>query len=650
MNLKLTKLTSLLRLSAALLFGLWFFFLTYQVSGGHSFYQRVELAYLDTLARISPSVDQRLDDRPTVVVVDLDEASLDVFGPWPWPRHLISELIDRTLKLGVTRLGVDIVFPDTHDPRQDLALSRVLSDPRIVLGHAFELQRTQQAPRVGVLVGGLDHVPQPALWPRAYGYVANSESIIQARPSLPDAWCAGHITPVLSEDGVVRGLVPYIQYGQHYYPSLSLAMLQCRAPQMADLHLKVSPQGVWMIPQVVDPQNIPVVSAKKILTGNLQNIDLSGKWVLLGSSALGVGDRVTTASNIGLPGVAVHAQALQALLLPSYNSNGEFNTKNASASQTLIPIRISNWAWLAWLYSMVIVSYSIWMAYAGKLTRVTGMVLFAMSLWFLLSLGLYVYGHYTWWVYPPLVCLFLLVIYIPSEWVVNARQNQVIFRRFGKYLAPHILQEVLTTSNEHILMPQRKRLTILFVDIANYTLIAEKMKPESLAQLTQEVLSDLTELIHHYSGTLDKFMGDAAMAFWGAPLDQKNQADLAVDCAIAMIERVANRSADWMERYELDEPLTVHIGINTGEVVVGEFGSELRKTYTAMGDAVNVAARLQEFAKTTGQTLLIGEETAKRVRRNPVSLLTHIQLRGKNKDNDVYILDAVRHHPAPKHT
>jgi adenylate cyclase len=180
-------------------------------------------------------------------------------------------------------------------------------------------------------------------------------------------------------------------------------------------------------------------------------------------------------------------------------------------------------------------------------------------------------------------------------------------------------------------------ITVLFVDLRGYTAMAEEAPPEQIADFTQWVLGALTEEVHRSGGTLDKYMGDALMAFWGAPLDQPDHADRALDCAAGMEAAIARLNLELPQRYPDLAPIKICIGINSGEAVVGELGTPQRSAFTAIGDAVNLASRLQDHAKTTIHTVLIGSGSAAQVRRHTLALLEHAVIRGRRKGDAIYI-------------
>jgi adenylate cyclase len=642
---RLAWLIRALTLFSLLIFGIFF--------TGHNkqpaFYSTFESAYLDVLAQWRVSQPSAKKTDPRITIIDIDETSLDIFGPWPWSRDLIARLIQNTQSHAPIAVGMDIIFPDIHGPAQDQALLQTLKNQRIILGQAFDVAPIDQAPKVGMLAGGQTSPSAAIAWPEAQGYVANSESIVAGLSQEPKhPFCVGHITPSLSDDGVIRHMAPYIRYGDNYYQALTLAMLSCARHSNVRTPLFVSHQGLMTIPWTRSINSYTVLSAKDVLIRRAPADLLKNRWILIGSSALGVGDRVATPLSPILPGVLVHAEILSHIL-----DVDELHGQGVGLNRHIefLPLQGSrdDWAWLAWGMSILLVLGSLFLITRSHILGTIAFLTLGGIAWLFVSAYLYYFNLYTSWILPWAVMLTLLVIYVPSEWALASALDQRAMKRLGSYVSSDIMRRLIEEGGRDHLLPQRRQITILFVDIANYSAISEHLNPERLSALTEQVLSELTMVVHENAGTLDKYMGDALMAFWGAPVDQPNQADLALDCAQTMVQRVENKALEWQQLFGLLEPIHIHIGINSGDVVVGEFGSDLRKTYTAIGDAVNIAARLQELAKVWQQQILVGQATYQLALRHELSCITEATLRGKHQKELVYSLAPFIVHDSQTH-
>lgn len=239
---------------------------------------------------------------------------------------------------------------------------------------------------------------------------------------------------------------------------------------------------------------------------------------------------------------------------------------------------------------------------------------------------------------PLVPASIFLLVQAPAEWIGSQAAMRSFERRFSRYLPPTVLREIMRRRGLATFSPERRKISVLFIDIEGYTRLAEQMSPERLAAMTEVIFTSLTHCVYDTEGTLDKYMGDALMAFWGAPLEQQDHADRALDCARAMLRELDVLNASAALPVEA-RPIRVRIGTNSGSAVVGELGSTSRRSYTAIGDAVNVASRLQEYAKVAETDLLIGQETARLTVRHPVRAFAHATLRGRVAPELLYVLD-----------
>jgi adenylate cyclase len=231
-----------------------------------------------------------------------------------------------------------------------------------------------------------------------------------------------------------------------------------------------------------------------------------------------------------------------------------------------------------------------------------------------------------------------LLVQAPIEWICSQAAIRSFERRFNRYLPPTVLREIVQQRGLATFTPERRQISVLFVDIEGYTRFAEQMPPEQLAAMTDTILTRLTVCVHETHGTLDKYMGDALMAFWGAPLAQPDHADRALDCALAMLRDLETLNRSALPVFE-GRTIRVRIGVNSGPAVVGEIGSTFRKSYTAIGDTVNVASRLQDHARSIGTSLLIGQETARQVVRHRLQACAQAALRGRDAAEQLYTMN-----------
>ena len=527
-----------------------------------------------------------------VVLVDIDETSLQRLGPWPWPRLRLAELVGGLRHgLGTGPVALDMVLPDARDPQGDAALLELASQGELVLSEVLSLDPRAAANRVGRLSEG---EPARGNEPMAYGHLANHAGLSRAP-------CIGNIGFEPDEDGTLRRMPLWTQLEGRRYPTLALAMLRCGQPArpIADLPSEVrlrflNADRSWLvIPAAAVLQ--PTAEERDLLAALAP--DLMGRYVLVGSSALGLADRVSTPLSSSTSGVLVHAHLLTELL--------DARHSRAQATQGLGGLALGAVSLLLLWLSLAVVSTR----------RALGVgLLFAGGF----SLGLaFWWGHVDNSPYAlgaaPLCFLALLLAQGASEWMRIRGQARAVTGLLRRYVSPEVLKAVIATSNAQVLAPKRTRITVLVVDMVGYTRATAGLSLPEAARFTQTFIEAITPAVLHHGGTLDRYTGDGLVAFWGAPLDDPQAADHAVSAACA-VQRMA--------RDQLG--VEVRLGIASGEGLVGDFGSGHRAHYTAVGTCINLAARLEAYCKDLNRSLLFDASTAEGLARfTPTELGTH---------------------------
>lgn len=575
----------------------------------------------DQIVRQTPS-EQPVD---SVVLIDIDEDSIQMLSAWPWPRSLLAELIEQLAQKQVKVIALDIIFPDKTQSIEDEALQKALTKHRAILPIIWDYRGSPSNLAVGGLPIYTSQQQEPGYCHKASGYVTSYTEMNDS------ALLLGHISPVPDHQGIMRFMPPLVCWQGQSYPMLALSMLHRYVDQLdiikitnQSLMLNIHGQfrevsldsGLWRIPYRYDMSSFSSIPAWRILADQL-DMDLSGKAVIIGSSAVGLNDRVATPLLPIAPGMLLHAQMFADLL--KHHSH--------------------DYQSVYWLYLVLMVLITMMMAviilrYSIRIAVIWWLLLNMLEVW--LAVAIYqVTGELVALATGIVLLLLLFVSQSIMEWSLVKRQSYRIYQLFKDYLPDTVLSQLLKNTDEGLLIPQQKEVTVLFADLVDFTRMTETMPTAEAAALTRQVLSLLTEAIHQTHGTLDKYMGDAVMAFWNAPLAQKNHRTLAIESALLM--RDAMQRLNEQRSKEGKIPLAIHVGINTGEALVGDLGTEWRHAYTALGDSINVAQRLMMLAHTIGTDIVIGQATATCCSEKLLSDGQH-KLSGRTQLEEVFVI------------
>jgi len=544
---------------------------------------------------------------PRILVVDIDEATLKALGPWPWPHARLADLVEILITRYQARgVALDIVLPQAADALGDTRLGLLATHGPLVLAQAFDYDRglRPEALRTGVLGGATDIYPGPAV--QASGYLANHAGLAQA-PHV------GNIGFIPDRDGVLRRVPLLTRFNGHTWPALGLALVNCCTgkPTLALDRPPLEDSGLMRISYRRDWSAFTVVSAADILSGSIDPASASGRLVLVGSSSMSLTDRVATPHDASRPGLGVQAAILSDLL-----------DRQAGA----LPAR--------WPGRPLALGFALASALLALFAFPRLAALASMGLLVGLSL-LWVGAAYLTAPHDPLFCttgplvtnLFLLMAAVPYQWQLAQRRSRHLLDTLRQYVAPAVVQELLQSDLRDPLAPRLLDVTTLIADMEGYTTQVETLSVQDAAVLTREFLDCLTEPVIERGGTLDKYTGDGLVAFWGAPLPVEQHADLALDAARAIVAHVRRLSG---AREALGYPrLRVRIGIESGPAMAGDFGTSFRSIYTAVGDSVNTASRLEQAAREFEHDVIVGAGTVERARRHRFLPLGERRLRGK---------------------
>ncbi len=553
------------------------------------------------------------DPEPRILVVDIDEASLSELGPWPWPRERLAHLVEILLAEYAARgVALDIVLPSSSkDEAGDDRLALLAAHGPLVPAQAFDFDFAGNRPqpvRDGNLGGAStryrDGVP-------ATGYVGNY-------PALAAAPHIGAIGFIPDPDGSLRRIPLVTQFAGKQYPALGLALLDCCSGKPA---LTLPGDGMMRIPYRRDWRAYTVVSAADILAQRIVPSSASGRLVLIGSSSLGMGDRVSTPLAASRPGLGVQATILSALL-----------DRQEGKLPAPWPGRLA-----ACLFALA--STVGCMLAFPRLSAAAGVALLGLSsaLWLAIAYVLVRHDPDFAPIGPLATNLFLLAVAVPYQWHQAQRRSRHLLQTLRQYVAPAVVEQLLRSEEEDPLRPRQRDVTTLVADMEGYTTQVESLPVEDAAKLTRDFLDCLTGQVIAHQGTLDKYTGDGMMAFWGAPLPLEQHADLALDAAREMTRRVAALSAERVRQGYL--PLRVRIGVESGNAMAGDFGTSFRSIYTAVGDSVNTAARLEQVARDFPHDIIIGPGAVSRAKRHRFLALGERLLRGKERATPLFTLD-----------
>ncbi len=596
-----------------------------------------------------------------VVIVDIDEASLKEIGQWPWPRTILADLITRLAELGVVAIGFDVIFPepdrmspsiaatsfrnlddDTRNklrnlPSNDEVFAQAIRRARVVVGQAGSATATprsqaEAALQTGFAVRGPDATP----------FLVTFAGLLRNVPVIEQAAAGRGVFSVRPErDGIVRR-VPLVMRAQGaMVPSLSFELLRVVTNSSAIL-VRTDQAGVQSVAvpglQVPTDQNgrfwvhfnkhdpARYVSAKDVLQGRVPRDRVEGKLVLLGTSAVGLLDIKTTPVSAAIPGVEIHAQILESAL-----------TKSS--------LSYPNYAVGVELLAAVLVGLAI-IILAPMLRASIVIALGAIIAAALIGTSWYLYSQYNLLIdftYPLISSALVYLALVFMNYVKEQKQRQQIRAAFGYYLSPALVEQLARSPDKLVLGGEERRMTVLFSDVRGFTTISEYYKddPQGLTRLMNRFLTPLTNAIIERKGTIDKYIGDAIMAFWNAPIDDPEQEINACEAALEMLARADNLNQQFKREAEQNGgkymPLNVGIGLNTGPCVVGNMGSDFRFNYSVLGDTVNVASRLEARTKDYRIPIVIGAQTEQRAEERFATLeIDRIQVKGKSEPETVF--------------
>jgi adenylate cyclase len=577
--------------------------------------------------------DKAVDER--IAIVDIDEKSLSVLGQWPWSRDKVAKILDNLTSAGAGVIGLDMVFAeqDRTGDKHDQTLAQSLAASPTILGFIFNYDKelSKKSPNIPVTYlettqEGLE-VRRDAI-PNALGVLPNIDILQNS------AYSSGSFNMIPDADGIVRRVPVVLQYKDKIYPSLSFEMVRAAIGEdtvfveydntgvefvsFGGMSIPTDHHGRVFVNYRGGGFSYPYLSAVNIYNNNFDRADVEGKMILLGTSASGLLDIRSTPFDIAVPGVEIHANMIDNII------TGDF----LSSPPYLIGINFVLIIFSSFFLAFILSRLS---SVLAIITSVVYMILFVVALYMIMIEMLLVLNI----IYPILGALLTLIILFFVNYYIESKQKQVILDKFSRKVSPAVANELIASGKLEFEGTVRE-VTIFFSDVRNFTSISESFESAyHLIEYLNEYMSPMSDIIIESEGTIDKYIGDAIMAYWNAPLDVEDHPDRAVGAAIDQIAALVPLNKKLIQE---NKPLIdIGIGLHTGEVVVGEMGSYGRSDYTIIGDNVNLGSRIEGLCKPYGAKILISESTKERLKQTyKIRQVDKVTVKGKERPVVLY--------------
>ncbi len=626
---------------------------------------RLRSLVFDTYQRLDP---RAYDPALPVRVVDIDEDSLKAIGQWPWPRTVLADLVGKLAEGGAAAIGFDIVFPEPDRmspanalrfwppseavqglreeieklPSNDRLFAEAIGKAPVTLGFIAAPQGNSiPETKAGFAHGGDD----PALFAPYYLGAAASLKELQDK-----AQGSGSLNWIPEHDQIIRRMPMVIRVGDTLYPSFAAEML--RLAQGASTYVVKSSGasgerafgektgivrirvGEFEVPTEADGQmwirftpetKERYLPAWKVLNGEIGADDIAGRILLIGISAAGLLDLRATPLEAAAPGVSLHAQAIEQILQGSFLQRPDF----ATSAELLYILALGT------LIAVLIY----------RLGALGSAVLCGAAIAAVIGVSWYAFKSFGWLVDPIYPAVALAAIYLAGTLVVflrTERERNRVRNAFSHYMAPALVERLADDPSRLKLGGETRDMTLLFSDVRGFTAISEGLDAEELTRFLNSLFTPLSNIILDEQGTIDKFMGDALMAFWNAPLEDSAHPAHACSAALRMMSEMERLNQRWRDEAEAKgrkfKPVRIGIGLNTGVCCVGNLGSETRFDYSVIGDNVNVASRLEGQSKTYDVGTVVGESTTMRAPDFAFLELDLLKVKGKTEATRAFAL------------
>jgi len=549
------------------------FILSLLLSAG--FFSNIQLKLSDNLYGGKAPLD-------AIVIVAIDDKSLQEIGRWPWDREVFAKTISN-LNSSKT-IGVDVAFFEASTPEEDALLGSVLSDKVII-----PIEFTSFAKDNGKIVGKRLLKPVPELHKAKTGYV----------------------NIVTDRDGVTRAV--NMDISKEYENFAQAIYKHYWGKELTEMPSR------FLVNFVGEPGSFKYYSLTDVYNNRIDSSEFNNKLVFVGSTSPDMHDDyfVPTSKGKAMPGVEIHANTVQTMI------NKDFLKEQPKWSVILLMLVVSL------LIAITIYKFRI------KMTTIIAPILLIVYLF--LAIYAFDYGIIMNLVFVPLAIVSTYTFEVVYLYSAEKKEREKTMGAFSKYVSPAVVDELMQDPEKLKLGGARKEITVFFSDIRGFTTISEKLSPEKLVHILNEYLTAMTDIVMKHEGVVDKYIGDAIMAFWGAPMKQPDHAEMACSTSVDMMKKLEELQKKWAA--EKFPEIKIGIGLNTGHAVIGNMGSYERFDYTAMGDTINLGSRLEGLTKSYGVNIITSESTKKAVKRKFIfRKLDLVRVKGKNKPITIYEL------------
>ena len=623
------------------------FILALLLSWAYLFIPQTFFSLNDHLHDFMFTIRGELPQSNRIVIIDIDETSLKEFGQWPWSRSIVAELINKLSDANAGIIGLDIVSaePDQTSPHRiaskiknhtanldnyDLILAETLSSTPTVGGYVFTFEENNhdKVPLIPTVFveKGLQH-NNSILQPK--GIVLNID-VLQEK-----FYSSGFFNNIPDAGGMIHRVPLIMRYDSIVYPSLVLEMarIYSRASkveiygdemgvnkiQFGDFTVPTDHVGRLIVNFRGPGRHFKYISAADILNGKFDAKEIAGKFIFVGTSAVGLSDLRSISFDSTIPGVEVHANTLDNILEGDFlHEPLDVIVYNLLIIWSIVFLLILLFSYLnSWLLLPVAIA--------------VGFLLFNIFFYLLFDLGIVLNL-----LFPLLAFVSTLIVSISIDYIVTSRQREAVKNIFAKKVSKAVMDDLIKHGNDEILKVRDENVAIFFSDIRGFTQISETIgSSQKLVALLNRYMTPMVNEIADREGTIDKFIGDAIMAYWNAPNQVENYADKAVTSALEQIKILKQLNVE-LEK-EFNVTLNIGISIHTGLVTVGEMGSVGRSDYTIIGDNVNLASRLEGLNKLYGSTIIISENTKKLLHKEyTLRSLDLVRVKGKKEAVEIF--------------